>query len=344
VTGDRVVIGFSERLLPVTAEERRIEAEPNAELRVVPLWSEDEIRRNAADVDILVVGAAEPLTGGVLADLPRCRLIVRRGVGVDNVDVAAATELGIVVAYTPDASIEEVSDHALALLLALERRVVALDRAIHGGAWQRGSTALADIRSPTRRLGSLTLGVVGLGKIGRTLARKAAPLVGRVVGTDPYVAEADARAAGIEPLPFEQLLAVADLISIHAPATPETEGMFDAEAFARMRPTTMVVNTARGGLIDEAALIEALFQGRIAGAALDVTDAEPLPDEHPLLAAPNVILTGHSAASSTAASGELRRRSVDAALAVFRGEVPAALVDPGVLHRPNCRIHLPDRG
>ncbi len=332
------VVAFSERLLPLTEEERRIEAEPNVELRVAGLWSEEAIARAASDAAVLIVGSVEPLTGAVLRSLPQCRLIVRRGVGYDNVDVQSATELGIAVAFTPGASVEEVSDHALALLLVLERRVVVLDRAVRSGAWQHDPTTIASIRAPIRRLRSLTLGIVGLGQIGRALALKAGPLVGRVIGSDPYLSHDEAGALGVELVSFEELLEISDLISIHAPLTPETRHMFDAQAFARMRPTTGIVNTARGALVDHAALVDALAAGRIGGAALDVVDEEPLPEGHPLLDAPNVILTGHSAASSTSSTGELRRRTVDAALAALRGEVPPVLVDPSVVERPAFRL------
>lgn len=332
------VVGFSQRLLPITDEERRIEAEPGVELRVMELWSADEIVRNASDAEILIVGAAEPLDRSVLARLPACRLIVRRGVGVDNVDVAAATELGIPVAFTPDASVEEVSDHALSLLLAIERRIGPLDRAIRAGDWRRDSTAIVDIRTPVRRLRNLTLGIVGLGRIGAALARKAEPLFARIIGSDPFVSAEDAAKAGIALLTFEEVLAKADLISIHAPGTPQTERMFNAAAFARMRPTTSIVNTSRGSLIDEAALVDALVSGRVAGAALDVTAAEPLPADDALLELPNVILTGHSAASSTSANVELRRRTVDAVVAGLHRELPASVVDRSVADRPTFRL------
>lgn len=333
----RVVI-FSERLLPLTGEERRIEAEPNVELRVAALWSEDDIRRDASDGSVLIVGSVEPLTGAVLRDLSQCRLIVRRGVGYDKVDVTSATELGIPVAITPGASVEEVSDHALALLLALERRAVALDHAVRSGAWQRDPTTIASVRAPIRRLNGLTLGIVGLGQIGRALARKAGPLFGHLIGFDPYLSPEEARGCGVELTSFEELLKVADLISVHAPLTPETRHMFDARAFAAMKRTTGIVNTARGSLIDQTALIDALREGNVAGAALDVVEQEPIPDGHPLLGAPNLILTGHSAASSTSSSGELRRLTVDAAIAGLRGELPAAVVDRSVVDRPTYRL------
>lgn len=339
---ERPVVIFSERLGSITAHERRIEAEAGAELRRASLWSADEILANAAQADALLVGAVEPLTGAVLERLPRCQLIVRRGVGYDNVDVAAATELGIAVAYVPDASVEEVSDHALALLLALERKVLPLDRFIKGGAWVRGSDAIAAQRRGVRRLCTLTLGVVGFGRIGRALARKARPIFAERLVSDPYVTPEAAAEHGATLVPFEALVERADLVSVHAPLTPETTHLFNADVLARMKPSSYLVNTARGPLVDEAALVEALRSGRLAGAALDVTEREPLGPESPLFGLDNLILTGHSAALSESASEDLARRSVEAVIRGLRGQRPPALVNPEVLDQPRCRLRLSD--
>lgn len=336
---NRPIIAFSERLGAITDHELRLERELGAEIRRVALWSVEEIVANAADADVIIVGAVEPLGASVLRSLPHCRLIVRRGVGYDNVDVAVASELGIPLAYVPDASVEEVSDHALALLLALERKVCALDRAVRDGNWSRDDpAALTAVRKDVRRLSTLTLGIVGFGRIGRALARKAQPLFGRRVASDPYLPRGPASDGDTRMVAFDELVRTADLISVHAPLTEETCHLIDRETLSRMKPTTLLVNTSRGKLVDEAALADALLEGRLAGAALDVNEQEPLNVASPLIALSNVLLTGHSAAHSAQATDELRRRSVEAAILALADKRPPALANPEVMERANCRI------
>jgi len=326
----------SERLGPIGDEERRI-ATAGAELTAAPLWNLDEITANAAGAHLLLVGAVEPFDATALAALPDLRLLVRRGVGVDNVDVDAASRLGIVVANVPDASVEEVSDHALALLLAIERRIVPLDGAVHDGVWQRDPRGIASVRTGIRRLSELSLGIAGFGRIGRALARKARPLYGRMLVADPVVDPAVVEADGATLVPLEQLLAETDHLSLHAPLLPSTHHLIDAAAIDRLRPGVVIVNTSRGGLVDESAIVAGLASGRVAWAGLDVTEHEPLPAGDPLLDAERLVLTAHSAASSETAGRELGRRSVDAMVDVLEGRLPASVVDPDVLAAPNLR-------
>jgi D-3-phosphoglycerate dehydrogenase / 2-oxoglutarate reductase len=332
----RVVL--SERLGEVTAEERRLEHSIGATVVVAPLWSSEDITRHAVSADVIVIGAVEPFSADVLQTLPRCRLLVRRGVGCDNVDLQAATDLGIPVAYVPDASVEEVSDHALALLLALERRVVALDALVHEGAWSDDPGALRQLRQEARRLSTLTLGVVGLGRIGQALARKAGPLFARILGSDPQVTQQVAGEHGVSLVSFEQLVRESDLISIHAPLTDGTAHLFAAETFRIMRSTTQLVNTSRGGLVDEEALVAAIRDGELAGAALDVTEREPLPPDSPLLEVGNILVTGHAAAHSATSTQELRRRAMDAVItALGEGQQPP-LANPEVASSASYRL------
>jgi D-3-phosphoglycerate dehydrogenase len=331
------VVVVSQRLGGIGAEERRIEA-AGAELRSAPLWTHEEIAEHGGGVDIILAGAVEPFDATALSSLPELRLLVRRGVGVDNVDVEAATRLGILVANVPDASVEEVSDHALSLLLALERRIVPLDAAVHGGTWQRDPSGIARVRAPIRRLSELTLGIAGFGRIGRALARKARPIYGRLLIADPLVDDATAAAEGATLVTVDELLAGADHLSLHAPLLPSTHHLIDAAALERIRPGAILVNTSRGGLVDEAALIAALRDGRLAAAGLDVTEREPLPADDPLLGAERLVLTAHSAASSITAGAELARRSVDAIVDVLDGRLPASVVDPAVLAVSTSRV------
>ena len=332
---DSALVIISARLGAIGAEERRIEA-AGATLRSEALWSLEDIRDKAAGASIFLLGAVEPFDAAGLEASPSCIAVVRRGVGTDNVDVEAATRLGIVVANVPDASVEEVSDHALALLLAMERRIPDLDRAVHAGVWERDPKGIAEVRTGIRRMSELTLGIVGFGRIGRALARKARPLYARIVVADPIAPKEAAEALGASLLPLEEVLATADHISLHAPLMPGTRHLIDATSLARLRPGAVLVNTSRGGLIDEADLIAAVTDGRLL-AGLDVTEHEPFPPDDPLLATPGIVLTAHSAATSFTAGAELGERSVDAVVDILAGRRPASIVNPEVLDAPNLR-------
>jgi len=329
------VVVLSARLGPVGDEERRIDGAGGV-VRSEALWSLEDIRERGADAVVFILGAVEPFDAAAFEALPRCIAVVRRGVGYDNVDVEAATRAGIVVANVPDASVEEVSDHALALLLAIERRVVGLDHAVHDGVWQRDPAGIAAVRSSIRRISELTLGIIGFGRIGRALARKARPLYQRVVVADPVAPAEAARELGAELLPVEDVLTLADHLSLHAPLDPATRHMIDEAALNRLRPGAVLVNTSRGGLIDEGALVRALQEGALL-AGLDVTEHEPFPAGDPLLDAPGLVLTAHSAMMSLTASAELAQRSVDAAIAILEGRRPASIVNPEVLSAANLR-------
>jgi D-3-phosphoglycerate dehydrogenase len=333
----RVTVAYSDRLGEITKHELRLEAEIDASVVRVPLWTRADIESHALDVDALIVGAVEPLDREALSILTRCRIISRRGVGLNNIDVSAATDLGIPVAYVPAASVHEVSDHALALIFDLERRISVLDRTVKAGFWTKGGKELPEARAGMRRLAELNLGVVGYGRIGREFVRKAAPSFRTVLVHDPMLEEgpvdATSRAVGLH-----ELLREADVISLHAPLTTQTAHIFDEDAFAQVKPDLTLVNTSRGGLIDTEALVRALGDGRIGRAGLDVSEEEPLPSESPLLSLDNVLLTGHSASSSIQSAAELRRTTVDAVLDALRGDRPEFLANPEVLDQPNCRI------
>jgi D-3-phosphoglycerate dehydrogenase / 2-oxoglutarate reductase len=325
----RPVVVVSQRLGAIGSEELRIEG-AGAELRSLPMWTVEEIGANAAEADVVLVGAVEPFDALAIPGLPVCRAIVRRGVGYDNVDTESATNAGIVVANVPDASVEEVSDHAFAMLVALERRIAPLDRAVHAGVWRRDPQDIAAVREGVRRMRELTLGIVGFGRIGRALHRKAAASYARVLVADPVAAAEDVVATGATLVALNDLLGASDHVSLHAPLLPGTRHLIRAETLARLPSDAIVVNTSRGGLVDEAALLAALDEGRLGGAGLDVTEHEPLLDDDPLLRHDRVLLTAHSAASSATANAELQRRSVDAVIDVLEGRRPASVVNPEV--------------
>jgi D-3-phosphoglycerate dehydrogenase / 2-oxoglutarate reductase len=290
----------------------------DVELRVLACRTPEEVAAQAGGADVLINQYA-PITAAVLDALPRCRLVVRYGVGVDNVDLQAATERGVWVANVPDYGRDEVADHTLALALALLRGVVALDRSVRDGTWD------LDPARPLRRLATLTWGVVGCGAIGTAVAGRAAGLGMRVLGYDLPTVRSE---APIERVPLEELLEEADLVSLHAALTPDTRHLVGAAALARMRPTAHLVNTARGGLVEEAALLAALDDGALAGAALDVLEREP-PDElgWRLARHPRVVATPHAAWYSEEAFHTLKSEVAREALRVLGGGAPRSPVN-----------------
>ena len=301
--------------------ERSLIAEIPARLVELPCSTEDELVAHARGADAILT-LDEPFTARVVDALERCRVISRFGIGVDRVDVEAATRKGIVVANVPDACVDEVSDHALALLLASSRRVRALDRAVRAGVW-----STLGVAGEVRRLRGQVLGVVGFGRTGRAFAEKAAALGLRVVAHDRYVDADVIRSAGAEPVALAELLERSDWISLHLPLTHETRHLIDAAALSRTKPTAVLINTARGGLVDQAALVATLRDGTLAGAALDVFEREPPAPDDPLLELDNVLLTSHAAFYSVEAAAEVRSRAVENVARVLRGREPLAAVN-----------------
>ncbi len=273
-----------------------------------------------ARADALLVREAR-IDRAVIERAPRLRAIVRYGIGVDNVDLEAARERRIYVANTPGYGVDEVSTHALALLLAVARRVVPRDRSVRaGGPWAIGQD------EPMHSLTGRTLGIVGFGAIARAfVAKMAAFAPRRTLVHDPYVTDLP---AGLERADVATLCREADLISLHAPLTPETRHLIGAAELASMPPNTILVNTGRGGLVDEAALVEALRAGRPFGAGIDVFEREPFDPSHPLAQLDNVVLSDHTAWYSEASVRELQTRAAEEVARVFAGERPNSWVNP----------------
>ena len=309
-----------------------------AEFIEFPITTEDEIIQCAQDADAVVVGATEPYTRRVIDTLKKCRVISRLGIGCDNIDLDAATENGIPVAYVPDASFEEVSDHTMALLMSLSRKIIPIRQAVKQGAWQPGKKELLTIRSTIARLNEQTLGLVGAGRIGGAVCKKARAFGMRVIAFDPYASADMIKRLGAELVSFDEILAESDYISLHAPLTNETKHLFGLEQIKRMKSTAYIINTSRGGLIDEEALLDALSKGYIAGAGLDVTDPEPPKPDNPLLQMENVIATGHTAFYSQSSIRELRQRTIEAVADALMGRQPQTLANPQVIERSNYRI------
>ncbi len=249
------------------------------------------------DADALVVRSATRVTAGLLERATRLRVIGRAGVGVDNIDLDAATRRGILVMNTPGGNAISVAEHTLALLLALARSVPQLNAAVHAGRWEKSGAAGVELRGKT-------LGLLGLGRVGSEVARRARALEMRVLAHDPYISENVAREADVELAPLAELLARSDFLSLHAALSPATEGIVNAAALAKMKRGARLINTARGELVDEAALAEALRSGHLAGAAVDVFAVEP-PRGSPLVGLLNVIATPHVAGSTEEAQEEV---------------------------------------
>jgi D-3-phosphoglycerate dehydrogenase / 2-oxoglutarate reductase len=322
----RFIVAITDYVFPSLEPEQRVLTPLSVELRPQQCRSEEEIIALTRDVDG-VLNCYAKMTARVIENLNRCKIIARYGIGVDNVDLAAASKARILVTNVPDYCVDEVSDHALTLLLALARQVVSADRAVKAGAWD--VVAHAGIR----RLRGHTLGLLGFGKIAKALASKVQPLGMKVIVYDPYLEPAAIAAHGAEAVNFERLLAEADAISIHVPLSPETRNLIGERELARMKPTAFLINTSRGGIVDEQALAVALKEDRLGGAALDVLSVEPPPADHPLRQAPNIILTPHLAFYSRESVVELQTKAAEEVARALKGEPPRSPVNPEVLNR-----------
>jgi len=306
-------------LAPYDEEEAALAA-AGATLTVVRAADADALVAAAHDADVVWLEWTPHLTRDVLARLPRLGLGIRWGVGYDQFDVAAATELGIAIANAPSYCTEDVAEHALALILALSRQVVHRDRQGQQGLWRHGPAV-------QRRLAGSTVGVVGLGRIGSRVARIASAFGAEVVGYDPVAAAVDAPVRRVD---LDDLLRSADIVTVHVPLTDATHHLLDTDTLALLQPHALVVNTSRGGVIRQAALVEALDAGRLGGAALDVFEREPLPADNPLRGRDNVVLTPHEGANSPQALRDLRREVVDATVEWLRTGWTGSIVNPAV--------------
>lgn len=295
--------------------ERRLLQAIGATMVPFQITTEAELLDRVADADGLLVCYA-PITRRVIERLSRCRVISRYGIGCDNVDVDAATERGIYVTNVPDYCVDEVSDHALALLLACARKVAFLDRRVRGGRWDARDAA------PIGRLRGRVLGLVGFGKIPRRLAGTAGVLGLQVIACDPFVGADQMAAYHATKVGLEDLLARSDFVSVHAPLSAETRGMIGEAALRAMKPTAYLINTSRGPLVSQQALIRALKEGWIAGAAIDVLETEPPADIETLRSLESLIVTPHIAFYSEESVQELQRKAAENVVRVLSGEAP----------------------
>lgn len=302
-------------------EERKMLAEEGHELRfegnaVTPA----EVAAAVSGADA-VLNCYTRIPTEVISGLAGCRIIARCGIGLDTIDVPVATEAGIVVTNVPDYCIDEVSDHALALTMALGRGVVRLDRAVRAGTWNPMEAA------PLHRLRGRTLGLVGFGRIARALTAKASAVGFRVMASDPFLGDDAIRDGGAEPAELATLLAGSDVVSLHAPLTAETRHLIGPAELETMPDGAVLVNTSRGGLVDLDALRHALASGHLGGAALDVLESEPPAPDDPLLARDDVIVTPHAGFYSEESAAELRRKATEQVIEALAGRVPPYAVN-----------------
>ena len=316
-------VGVSDSVFPNLDPARAVLSKIGAQLHLAEEPKPEAIMRVAKDADALFATYAK-ITADMIRQMTRCRIISRFGIGVDNVDIPAATERGIVVTKVPDYCIDEVSDHAMALLLAAVRKIPLANSLVHQGRWEMPAVV------PIHRLRGATLGLVGFGRIPQLVAPKAQSFGMQVVSYDPYVPKSVFENAKVRGVEFRELLKLSDYISIHSPLLPETQGLFNAEAFLQMKPHAYLINTARGPIVDEAALAQALDAGQLAGAALDVMTKEP-PTGSPLLGRPNVIITPHTSFYSEESLVDLQTKAAEEVVRVLQGQAPKNPVNPEAL-------------
>ncbi len=315
---------------PSVEPERQHLAKIGAELIVAETGNEKELLALAPTFDGILT-CWKPVTANVINAAKKCQIIARCGVGLDNIDVRTATANGIVVTNVPAYCVDEVSEHAMALLLASARKILRYDAAIKNGIWEQR------IGNPIYRVSGKTLGIVGFGKIAKALVPKARGFGLNIIVYSPNTEPQQIANHDAQKVTFDELLVSADFITVHAPLTPKTEGMFGAIEFRAMKPTAFLINTARGGIVDTEALTTAIINREIAGAALDVLETEPPQPNDRLLACESVILTPHAAFISEEAIYELEVTAASCVTQTLTGQLPKSVVNPQVLERPNLR-------
>ena len=298
---------------------------PDAELIALQCRTEEEVIRLAGDADILLNQYA-PMNARVIEQLKNCKAIIRYGIGVDTVDIDAATARGIYVCNVPDYGVDETSNQTIAMILAMARKLPIIHADVRRGNWG------LSIGKPMYRFAGSTLGFVGLGRIASAVVEKLRPFGLHMIAYDPYLDPAKAEEMGVKLVDFDTLLRTSDYVTIHCPATAENRHMFNAEAFAKMKQTAYLINCARGAIVDTKALIDALEQEKIAGAALDVIEKEPIEKDNPLLAMDNVIIVSHFGGYSEEAIVSLQTKAAQEAVNILAGNRPYNAVNGKQIH------------
>ncbi|HCP01386.1 MAG: hydroxyacid dehydrogenase [Alphaproteobacteria bacterium] len=320
---DSTIFAVADSPFPSLEPVETVLASLNPSINMAADTSEDAIIEVAKGANALFVTYAQ-ITAKVIDSLDGCGAIGRFGIGLDNIDLDAATAAGIPVVYAPQYCLDEVSDHTMALLLTAARKTALADKLVKKGRWEMPAVA------PIMRFRGKTMGLVGFGNIAQLVAQKAQAFGINVISSDPFVKPEIAEAKGVELVDFDALLERSDYVSVHAPLTPATENMFSTEAFAKMKSSAFIVNTARGGLIDTAALVAALDAGEIAGAGLDVLPQEPPAEDDPILNRDNVVINPHTSFYSEDALLDLQTTVAGDVLTVLNGEQPKWPANPDV--------------
>lgn len=309
---------------PNLTYEKNVLAHDGIDLEIYQCKTEEEVIEACRDADG-IINLYAPISRRVIESLEKCKIITRYGVGVDTIDLEAATEKGICVGNVPDYGINEVSDHALSLILSLIRKVVFANQMVKTEVWD------VNVTKPIRRINTLTIGLVGFGNIPRRLAEKVKVLGMKVIVSDPFLPEQVAKDNDVELVSLNELCERADVISVHAPLTESTKGMIGKEQFNLMKKGVYLVNTARGPVVDEEALLNALQDGTVGAAGLDVIEEEPIDRDHPFLSMDNVVLTPHMAGYSEESAEEMRSKTALGIIDVLiYGQYPKYLVNKGV--------------
>lgn len=316
---------------PSVSTEKAILEKAGADVIEGHCKTENDVIKVAFDADA-IINQYVVITRGIIENLQNCRIIVHYGIGIDKVDVEAATEHGIYVANIPDYCVDEVSSHAMALILDCTRKIVFLNNALKRGQWD------FKLAQPIRRISMLTLAIAGFGKIAGALAEKARGFgLRRILAHDPYVSPEAGKQFGVEMVDMTEFLEEADILSIHLPLTKETKHMFGEKEFQMMKKSAIIINTSRGAVIDEVALIKALREGQLAGAGLDVFEKEPASFSNPLLRMENVVVTPHVAWYSEESFQDLQQTAAEEVARVLHGKIPNSLVNREVIEYGRSR-------
>lgn len=313
--------------------EREVLSEIGGELIIAESGLESELGKYAPIVDA-VLTCWKPVQERVINAAKKCQIISRYGIGVDNINVPVATELGIIVTNVPTYCVDEVSDHTIALILSCVRKTSRYNRSVRSGKWD------SSIGEKMYRLRGKTLGVIGFGNIAKSVIQKIKSFGLEVRVYSPRTSDKEIESHGAVKVSFESLLSESDIITIHAPLTPETHHMFKFQQFIQMKNSAYLINTARGGIIDSGALEKALKSGEIAGAGIDVLEAEPPYVDEPLLYMNNVVITPHAAFISEESIHELQVTAARCVAQVLSGQLPETVINPSVLEQPNLRANI----
>jgi len=308
--------------------------EAGIEVEWIPATTENEVITASKDADVMLVGTVPHTTRKVLEALPKLKMVGRSGVGVDSIDLDAATELGICATNTPGINTSEVADHAMAMLLSITRKIPEQNAALKAGAWSDRPKEIDAFRGQLRRIAGTTVGIFGLGSIGKAFATRVRGFgPEKIIAYDPYVPQTMADLFGVQLVDFDTLLAESDYLTVHSPATAETNHIFNIDAFRKMKPSAIFINCARGPIVDEAGLQEALQTGEIVAAGIDVTEIEPLDAESPLFKLDNLTISPHIAGTSEISGIAGATRWGENAVNILTGKPLHGLGNPEVVKR-----------